>query len=137
MRVYISGPMTGKPDNNIPAFAKAAGLIIQAGHTPIDPARLSLAFGSPNLVAAAFREYYASKRGDYTDHPDTTQLRLIDLALQVQKADMAALKTCDAICLLEGWQESTGARLELHKALGRGMDVRLIQDFKPTAEAAR
>ena len=136
MRVYISGPMTGKPRNNVDAFQDAERRIATAGHFPVNPAYLSTAFGDLDELAAAFCEYYALKRGDYTDHPGTTQLRRIDLARLVLRADIAALETCDAICLLDGWQESTGARQELRVALERGMVIRMIQDFKP-AEIAR
>jgi len=39
MRVYISGPMTGYPDYNRPAFQNAARNLRLAGHDPIDPSR--------------------------------------------------------------------------------------------------
>lgn len=39
MIVYISGPMTGRPDHNYPAFNAAELAIEAAGHTAINPAR--------------------------------------------------------------------------------------------------
>ncbi|MCP4756388.1 MAG: DUF4406 domain-containing protein [Proteobacteria bacterium] len=39
MRIYISGPMTGLPEFNQPAFFKAEDLLVSAGHTPLNPAR--------------------------------------------------------------------------------------------------
>ncbi len=36
--IYISGPMTGLPDNNFPAFYKAAESLAEAGWQPINPA---------------------------------------------------------------------------------------------------
>lgn len=38
-RVYISGPMTGMPDFNYPAFYEAEERLFQAGYEPVNPAR--------------------------------------------------------------------------------------------------
>ena len=40
-------------------------------------------------------------------------------------ADLAALDTCGTIILLLGWQDSRGAKVELCRAIERGLDVRL------------
>ena len=40
MIIYIAGPMTGKPGFNRDAFAAAAKLLREAGHTPLNPAWL-------------------------------------------------------------------------------------------------
>lgn len=40
MRWYLSGPMTGLPDLNIPAFHAAAARIRAAGHDVLNPAEL-------------------------------------------------------------------------------------------------
>lgn len=37
MKIYVSGPMTGKPDFNWPAFATASSLVISHGHDPVLP----------------------------------------------------------------------------------------------------
>lgn len=37
MRVYISGPVTGMPDLNLPAFERAADLATSLGKTPLVP----------------------------------------------------------------------------------------------------
>lgn len=39
-RVYISGPMTGKPELNFPAFNKAAAELRAAGFDVINPAEI-------------------------------------------------------------------------------------------------
>ena len=41
MTYYISGPMTGKPDLNRPAFRRAQGRLIGQGHRAISPPTLS------------------------------------------------------------------------------------------------
>ncbi|WP_108723834.1 DUF4406 domain-containing protein [Cellulomonas timonensis] len=39
LRVYISGPMSGYPQHNYPAFFAAEDLLRAAGHVPLNPAR--------------------------------------------------------------------------------------------------
>lgn len=39
MRVYISGPMTGYPDFNYPAFRAAEVALTASGHDVLNPAR--------------------------------------------------------------------------------------------------
>lgn len=39
MRIYVSGPMTGHPELNYPAFHAAAHALTRAGHDVINPAR--------------------------------------------------------------------------------------------------
>jgi hypothetical protein len=40
-------------------------------------------------------------------------------------ADLAALDTCGTIILLFGWNNSRGAKMELCRAIERGLDVKL------------
>jgi len=46
MKVYISGPMTGYPDYNRPAFHERAEKIRALGHIPLNPASLDLGPGA-------------------------------------------------------------------------------------------
>lgn len=39
MKVYISGPMTGLPEFNFPAFHAAEDAVRALGHEPLNPAR--------------------------------------------------------------------------------------------------
>lgn len=42
MIIYISGPMSGLPDNNKPAFHAAAKLLRNLGHMVINPAEIDV-----------------------------------------------------------------------------------------------
>jgi len=39
-RVYVSGPMSGLPEFNYPAFFAAADRLREAGHEPVNPAEI-------------------------------------------------------------------------------------------------
>ena len=39
------------------------------------------------------------------------------------RADLAALRACDGVCMLRGWERSRGAQIERHVALKRGMPI--------------
>ena len=39
MRIYIAGPMSGRPEFNYPSFFRAADALAAVGHEPINPAR--------------------------------------------------------------------------------------------------
>lgn len=45
LRIYISGPMTGKPDLNFPAFHAAADLLRKQGYDPVNPVELNVEQG--------------------------------------------------------------------------------------------
>ena len=53
MRIYISGPMTGKHDFNYPAFNAAAKRLRSEGHFVINPAELSAIFGTADSPYSA------------------------------------------------------------------------------------
>lgn len=91
-RIYISGPMTGKPALNFPAFHRAAANLRALGHDVVNPAEL--------------------------DDADPKALQWH----QYLRRDITHLMTCDAVAMLPGWQESKGARLEHHIAMELGME---------------
>ena len=45
--LYLSGPMTGLPENNYPAFNAAAAQLRAAGYEVVNPAELGLPDGLP------------------------------------------------------------------------------------------
>ena len=91
--IYISGPMTGLPDLNFPAFHAAAQKLRGQGLTVVNPAEKE-GEGDPNKTWS-----------DYL------------------KADIRLLLDCDSIYMLPGWQKSKGAKLEFHIAVELGLSV--------------
>ena len=82
MRVYIAGPMTGMPEHNFPAFRAARLALIAAGFDAVSPLEINNETDEPGQWHACMRR------------------------------DIAALMGCDAVALLDGWQQSRGALLE-------------------------
>lgn len=94
VRWYLSGPMSGLPLHNVPAFDRAARLLRAEGLTIVSP-------------------HEQDGEGD----PATPWHHYL-------RRDLRLLVDCDGIILLPGWPASKGARLELHVALELGMAVR-------------
>lgn len=89
--VYISGPMRGKPNDNFEAFNGAAAMLKHAGWGLIR---------NPADKGHLSEEY-------------TWQKAMV--------VDLQWVMECDTICLLPGWDQSEGARLEISvaRALGK------------------
>jgi len=49
---------------------------------------------------------------------------------ECMRKDLAALLTCDALALLDGWQRSAGAHLEMHVAHRVGMEILVAADLR-------
>ncbi len=47
---------------------------------------------------------------------------------QCLRNDLAALLTCDTLVLLDGWQQSAGAHLEMHVAHRIGMEIVIAKE---------
>jgi len=93
VRVYIAGRMTGLPDLGFAAFDAAAALLRSKGYEVVNPAERDRARGiGPSTPISQ------------------------ELYRQLLAADVSVLLECEGICLLPGWEESRGARLEKHVA---------------------
>ncbi len=97
-RVYILGPMRGKPYYNFNAFDNMAVNLEIEGHIPVNPAQLDR--------AAGFNPFDLPPDYDWSKIPASLDLQ------KVIDRDIDALRTCDAYVALEGWEHSTGARAE-------------------------
>jgi len=91
--IYLAGAMRGRPQWNFPAFDEALARWEFAGWTVYSPAAVDRALG--------FDEY------------DDRQEVDIDFVNRALRLDLILLESADAIALLPGWEESTGATVEL------------------------
>ena len=115
MRIYLSGPITNMPDLNRPAFDAAEKRLTSYGHFIINPHDLTPIFGTAEEIAKSFEELYDPAYFESAVRPS--------LARCVMSADLAAVRSCDAIYLLRGWETSRGAKKELAEALAHGLQV--------------
>lgn len=101
MRVFVSGPMAGRVDQNRPAFAKRAQELIDLGHEPFDPSDVKPGHEGPCIGRPVGH-----------DHVHRYGCRL--------RAGIEALMHCDAISMLDEWDQSVGAVAEhtVAKAIG-------------------
>ena len=104
MRVFIAGPMRGRPQYNFPAFYAAEETIAAAGHAVVNPARMDDEDGFD-------RDY------EYGDDEMAEMIR------SFASRNAAKLAQCDAIALLPDWDESEGAKLDLAFAQYLGLKV--------------
>lgn len=126
MRIYISGRMTGCPDHNRPAFDAAEKRLAARGHSAINPHRIGEPFGTAEDQAASFAEYYRmlDLDDDFLNHtPSTQTLERTRIARAIMDAELAAVRSCDAIYLLRGWESSRGAKRELAEALQYNLKI--------------
>lgn len=89
--IYLSGPMTGLPDHNFPAFNREAARLRAMGYRVVNPAEINKDAGS----------------------------RWHDCL----RKDLEQMLTCNTLALLDGWEHSNGAHLELHVAHRVGMRI--------------
>lgn len=97
-KIYISGPMTGLPDLNFPAFHAETARLRSLGYDVTNPAELN-------------------------PDPSTSWH-------ECMRNDLRALLDCDILALLDGWQNSAGAHLELHIAHRVGMEIVIAKEIK-------
>lgn len=101
-RIYIAGPMQGKPLYNFPLFDEAEKRLTEFGYDVVSPADLDRQAG------------FDPAKGDVVT-PEFLE--------QARKRDLEALLTCDGIAMLPGWEDSKGARAEHAVALWAGLSV--------------
>ena len=111
MKIYIAGPMTGRPDWNYPAFFAADEWLGNIGIEAINPAKTDGDTLDSALFYANNNLYPPFKTWDY----------------YLRKA-LVQIADADGVLLLPGWQDSKGARLEVHVAKELGMPLYIERD---------
>ena len=115
-KVYVAGPMSGIPQFNYPAFLEAAARLREHGLEVLCPAEMD----TPEMQEAAL----ASKTGNISDLADTGETWGDVLAKDVKLVS----DVVDEVCLLPGWVDSRGARLEAFVALSVQKPVSVLVD---------
>ena len=108
-RLYLSGPMTGLPEYNYPAFHKAARALRRAGYRVVNPAELH-----PH---SRLRRWLAAMKARLNLAPSPQ----FPTWGEYMRAALVGLLGCEAIVLLPGWEHSRGARCEVSLAAELGM----------------
>jgi hypothetical protein len=112
-RVYIAGPMRGVPRFNFPAFDAAKKKLVAQGFEVISPADMDRDIGFDP----------ADLPPDYDWHDiDSIGFSLPDAIHR----DVEAVKKCNAIYMLCGWERSRGACAE--KALAEWMGLTVLYE---------
>lgn len=115
-KVYLSGRMRGIPDYNFPAFRAATSDLRQRGFEVISPAELDQAAGvepSPNGDDCTPDEYASFLARDI---------------------DVMAREKVKGVVVLEGWEQSGGAKTEVAFARALGLPVMRYPGLEPVAE---
>lgn len=112
--LYVSGPMTGIPHWNYPAFTDATAELRAWGFNVISPHELD------------------ADAGKDPDSSWTPQDRRDAIARDVE----AVAKHADGIALLDGWAASYGARAEVAVANSISLPVQTVHEWVAEAREA-
>lgn len=103
MRIYLSGKITGlDKEEYTKQFAKAEAFYKAGGFDVVNPVTIGEAILKNNPKA---------KWEDF------------------MQEDLKALRTCTHIVLLEGWEESKGAKMEKAEAEKLGLEIMQLKFF--------
>lgn len=98
---YIAGPMTGIPEYNFPAFMQAQNKLEQEGWGVFNPAEHDIKTG-------------------FNPETDAPTKEFLEAAM---RWDVESIMRSDAIFMLPGWRESTGAVAEFWLAMWRHIPI--------------
>lgn len=113
MKIYVAGPMRGIPEFNFPAFHAAAAHLRRDGHEVFNPAERDIAHHGTDISKG-------NATGDEALAAVTHGFNL----REALKDDLEFICLhADAIALLPGWENSKGARAELHTAIALGLQI--------------
>ena len=107
-KVYVAGPMRGIKDFNFPAFDEASQYLRTLGAAVVNPAEHDREGGFEGI--------------GMTGHEDLTQRDDFDLK-EALKWDLEQVSGSDAVAVLDGWENSSGAKAEVALAHALGVPV--------------
>lgn len=109
-RVYISGPIASDPETASERFAQAAERVKRATGCEV--------VNAFEVEPVNHGEQECPEAGYFPGTDEGHQSSCCYM-----RTDLLALLTCDSIYLMDGWQSSQGARLELMVAQAIGLEV--------------
>jgi hypothetical protein len=110
MIIYISGPMSGLPEMNFPAFAEAAARLRELGHTVISPHEVEL---------PQYPKGYKPK----------TEAERLEMWIAFMREDIKQLMGADTVAVLPGWGKSTGANIEVNLGFDLGFKIMHLEEL--------
>lgn len=112
-RIYIAGPMRGLPEFNFPAFYAAEEKLVALGWLPFNPGRADNEKFGVDVSAGNTMgdEELAGKQYGFT------------IQDAMQRDTHYLTRKADAIYMLHGWENSTGARAEHALAVCLRLDI--------------
>ncbi|QIG73324.1 DUF4406 domain-containing protein [Rhizobium phage RHph_Y5A] len=115
MRIYLAGPMSNLPQFNFPAFHAAAAKLRAEGHYVFNPAEADI---DRSGVDPSVLNPTGDPNGSTANIPGLSRREC--LAADLQWIAMEG----EAIALLPGWSNSSGAKAE--KALADALNLQVI-----------
>jgi hypothetical protein len=103
-QIYIAGPMTGIKHYNFEAFDAARDRLLADGWQVASPADMDRSVGFDPILVPTLK-------------PDKEFLE------HAMRRDIEAIQKSHAIYMLDGWEQSTGARAELGLAQWRHIEI--------------
>lgn len=120
MRIYLAGPMTGKPEFNFPAFHAAAKKLEETGYEVFNPAKRDYELHGTDISKGNINGDEKLAKQDYGF--DRRAALCHSLAWICQHAE--------GIAMLPGWENSRGAIAELATAEAIGLSVIYLEETK-------
>lgn len=108
IKIYIAGPITDLPENNIDEFRIVETILKKKGYDTIVP-----------------HDLFCGIDTQHFSHTDYMNICL------------PAAKNCNCLCFLEGWRESKGAIMEMELAIENNLKVVFAKNFLPEYLAER
>jgi|LGVF01.2.fsa_nt_gb hypothetical protein len=96
--IYISGAMSGIKDYNYPEFNRVAKGLRGQGHKVFNPAEIDI---------------------------NTSGMSKVESWMAYMEVCIPAIDKCKILYLLNGWQNSKGAKLELKRAIEKDLTIKL------------
>ena len=119
-RCYIAGPMRGIPQYNYPAFMAAASVLKHLGHEVFNPADMD-----------------SIDEEDWESIPVEKHETVSNAALarRFARRDLSAILSLraedgDFLCVLPGWEKSTGAQAEVKVAKWIYLPIRTLGELQ-------